>query len=49
MMNEDDTETAEAYALLRGFELTGHLGSGLNGRVYLFYNLLVNKCRLNHI
>jgi hypothetical protein len=33
-MNADDTETAEAYALLRGFELTGQLGSGLNGRVW---------------
>lgn len=33
-MNADDTETAEAYALLRGFELTGQLGAGLNGRVW---------------
>jgi len=33
-MNEDETEMAEAYALLRGFELTGQLGSGMNGRVW---------------
>jgi type VI protein secretion system component VasA len=33
-MNEDETEMAEAYALLRGFELTGQLGAGLNGRVW---------------
>jgi type VI protein secretion system component VasA len=33
-MNEDETEMAEAYALLRGFELTGQLGTGLNGRVW---------------
>lgn len=33
-MNDDETETAEAYALLRGLELTGQLGTGLNGRVW---------------
>ena len=33
-MSEDDTEQAEAYALLRGFQLTGQLGAGLNGRVW---------------
>lgn len=33
-MNKDETEGAEAYALLRGFQLTGQLGSGLNGRVW---------------
>lgn len=33
-MNEQDTEMAEAYALLRGFQLTGQLGAGLNGRVW---------------
>jgi hypothetical protein len=33
-MNKDDTEMAEAYALLRGFDLTGQLGAGLNGRVW---------------
>lgn len=34
MMNEPDTEMAEAYALLRGLQLTGQLGAGLNGRVW---------------
>ncbi len=33
-MSEDDTEIAEAYAMLRGFQLTGQLGAGLNGRVW---------------
>jgi hypothetical protein len=33
-MNEDESEMAEAYAMLRGFELTGELGAGLNGRVW---------------
>lgn len=33
-MNEDETEMAEAYALLRGFQLTKQLGAGLNGRVW---------------
>ena len=33
-MNEDETEMAEAYALLRGFQLTGQLGAGMNGRVW---------------
>lgn len=39
-MNDDETEMAEAYALLRGFQLTGQLGAGLNGRVW--------KVRDNH-
>ncbi len=33
-MTEDEPEQAEAYALLRGFQLTGTLGAGLNGKVW---------------
>lgn len=39
-MKGDETETAEAYAMLRGFQITGTLGAGLNGRVW--------KVRDNH-
>lgn len=39
-MSNDDSENAEAYALLRGFHLTGQLGAGMNGRVW--------KVRGNH-
>ena len=33
-MNEDLSEMASAYAMFRGLELTGYLGSGLEGTVW---------------